>query len=130
MAIIEQALDAAPRGGHRKLWLAARPVVRRSVCRLVANSVDLGEVLVVIADDGTVIAEVVQVLCPEVVVQARQPFVAVLVGEERMVVAAVLGSVEAYLATVAGGSFAVLTVPAAETPMVATVRVVDRRQLS
>lgn len=130
MGIIEHALDAAPLGGHRELWLATRPVVRRSVGRLTSRGADPRNILVVIADHSTVPAEVIQLVCPAVVIQVMDPMVAVLVGEQRSVVAAVLGGFKAYLARVPPGSFAVVTAPAGATPMISMSRIVDRRRLS
>lgn len=127
---IEDALDAAPSGGHRELWLAARPMVRRHVCRLVVVGADPREILVLIADRGTVITEVVQMDVPEMVLQVGDPFVSVLVGKQRGVAAAVLRGVDVHLAALPRGSFSVVTVPAGATPMIAVCAMVDRRTLS
>lgn len=130
MSLIEHVLDAAPPGGHRELWVAARQVVRHAVCRLVLGGVDPREILVVIPDHGTVTSDVIHVVFPEAILQQEEPLVAVLLGEQRHVVAAVLRGVETYTATVPAGSFAVVTVPVGVAPMISMSRVVGRRNMS
>jgi len=130
MSLIEHALDAAPSDAHRRLWVAARPAVRREVCGFVVGGVEPDDILVVIADHGTIVAKMIPILRPEAVDLGREPLVAVLVGEQRQVATVALNGLAAYVARVPADSITVVTVPAGATPMVAMSRVVDSRKLS
>lgn len=81
--------DSATAAPHRKLWLSAKPLVRKAIARLWAQGVPANEMLVVIADSaGGVGGRILRSFFAEHLVEHETddddaPVVAVLVGVQR-----------------------------------------------
>lgn len=125
MGVIEHALDALPKE-HSELWVAARAAVLRRVSVLWAMGIEPAEILVVVADRGTPVGEIVA----ELLESTAQPTVLVVWGAYRRRLLPLWPSLEGYLGPNHRDDLTLVTAPSGSDPGVSTCRVVDRRKLS
>ncbi len=125
MGIIENALGALP-ASHAKLWVAARPAIRRLVTRRVAGGANPTSLLVVIATPLTDVGDVI--LDDAMLEPGGDILVAVLDGLTRRMLLLRLGIQR--VDDVPDGHVLVITAPGDDAPGLSVARLVDTRTLS
>ena len=129
MGFVEHALEELPEA-HQALWLRSRLIVKLAASEPYVANRSMNEVLAVIADAETLVAEVVARFFASYVVQRAagdEPLVAVLEGEASRRLLTNFPDASGYGATVANSdAFMVLTSPVGSRPGLSTCRVIER----
>jgi hypothetical protein len=129
MGLVRHALDELPEA-HQALWLRARLIVKLAASQHYMANRSMNDVLAVIADADTLIADVVaRFFGVQVVQQATddEPLVAVLQGEASWRLLTNFPDAASYDIGLAGSAdFRVLTSPAGSRPGLSICRVIER----
>ncbi len=130
MGVIEHALDEMP-AAHKTLWLKGKLTVKLAASRYFVAGRPMSEILAVIADPGTLIAEVVRRFFGAQVVQAGggdDPFVGLLVGDAMDRLLLNFPDTAARMRSVPKHALLLITAPIGSRPGASMVFVTDRRR--
>jgi hypothetical protein len=132
MGLVRHALDELPEA-HQALWLRSRLIVKLAASQHYIANRSMSDVLAVIADADTLIAEVVARFFGTFVVQQAagdEPLVAILQGEaSRRLLTNFRGASRYDIGLAGSAGFMVLTSPARSSPGLSICRVIERSRL-